>query len=634
MGSPSSKDSQPELRALAAFMRHNVLARASKRNICRPRLWRQISRTQSSVQPRQRRDDIWIPSVNINKQDGPVDATQSLVKAGYLRQAYAGIYHMLPLGLRVQEKLERLIDKHMKSLKASKVSLSSISSQALWRRSGRLKAEAEFFTFQDRKDAHWLLAPTHEEEITNLLIGIVHTRQQLPVRLYQISRKYRDEKRPRGGLLRGKEFIMKDLYTFDNTPAEAHATYDEIRQAYRNFLDELKIKYVEARAESGDMGGNLSHEYHFPNAAGEDVVITCSKCDYARNEEFVSQGTFEPQILPPWSETESNLTTSSSRPLLEHDVISTDGHSLVRALARRPPNFPADQELGLRPLNGYAIKAALDGFLDLNTGVENPRQVFEQSVAEQSEKESPERREIYYVLDQDLDLDAARTVLAKDREWLAGQAIDAYIVSSPPDASNGIHLLKHQPDDPCPECKEGKLQLQKAIEIGHTFHLGTRYSSKLGLAVRSSGSRPQKGEEPTAVEMGCHGIGVSRLIAATTACLSDDSGLNWPRVIAPFEVAILVKQTDSERLSAAHKLYDDITLSDAGTSDVLLDDRADLSLGWKMNDADMIGYPVIVVVGKTFDQGEVEVQCRRLKVKQHVPIDHVVEFVHQLLRQL
>ncbi|OAP57381.1 proline-tRNA ligase [Fonsecaea erecta] len=591
----------------------------------RPAQWRSSSIRHNHTALTQRISDFWIPTVNVQKHDAAPDATQLLIRAGYLRQAYAGIFQMLPLGLRVQEKLERLIDKHMRSVRASKVSLSSLSSQALWEKSGRLKRGGEMFMFRDRRDTEWLLAPTHEEEITTLLADIIQTRQQLPVRLYQIGRKYRDEKRPRGGLLRGREFLMKDLYTFDATPAHAHVTYDEIRRAYRNFLNELKIHYVEARAVSGDMGGNLSHEYHFPNFAGEDIVITCSDCDYARNEEFVSQPVYPPRPLqiPEFSATEGK----SSQKYLEEHFLSTDRRSLVRAIVPFLSDDISEDKSAARSINAHAVKAALDGVLNIDTGLERPTESFKESLASAATDAAAKKPSIYYLLDSRVRLDEIGHIIASPPMH---REIDAYVIEAPPNDENGrINLLSQESGDPCPECEKGKLKVDKAIEIGHTFHLGTRYSAKLGLS-----SKQNDGKEAVPVEMGCHGIGVSRLIAAVASCLSDEVGLNWPKVIAPFEAVVVVQPSHAERLRAAEQLCNQLSSSPLGTVDVVLDDRQEQGMGWKLKDADVIGYPVIVVVGKGFDQGKVEVQCRRLKVKQEVSVDDAVSFVHDLLKQI
>lgn len=609
-------------------MRHHLLCRASRNGTSRLAKQPVHFARHSHVDSRKRIGDFWIPTVNVQKQDAAPDATQLLIRAGYLRQAYAGIFHMLPLGLRVQEKLESLIDKHMRSINASKVSLSSMSSKALWRKSGRWKPGAEFFAFKDRKDTEWLLAPTHEEEITTLLANIVQTPQQLPVRLYQISRKYRDEKRPRGGLLRGREFLMKDLYTFDSTPQEAHATYDDIRGAYRNFLDELRIKYVEARAVSGDMGGNLSHEYHFPSPAGEDIVITCTDCDYARNEEFVSQQSYPPESLQECP-AQSTAGVTNRQLLLQEDFLSQDGRTLIRAVAPRSIDPDSKGKTGPRSLNPYAIKAALNGVVQIDSGLEDPVKLFEDLMVTGPMEKPSNKSSIFYLLDSRVKAEAIHDLIASDMAHFTPRNVNFYLISAPEAVIPGINLLKHQAGDACPECSNGKLKLDKAIEIGHTFHLGTRYSAKLGLA-----TRPGSGKDMVPVEMGCHGIGVSRLVAAVAACLADGSGLNWPRAIAPFEAVILVQKSQAERMQAAEQIYDKLASSKSGAVDVLLDDRQEQGLGWKMKDADMIGYPVIIVVGKAFDQGKVEVQCRRLRIKQDVDVDGVVGLVHDLLKQL
>ena len=613
-----------------SFMRRHVLIPVSGRNTASLAKWRAHLNRSYHIDSRQRVSSFWIPPIQVKKKnaapDALPDATELLTRAGYLRQAYAGIFHMLPLGLRVQNKIEGLIDKHMRSIKASKVSLSSISSQALWRKSGRLKAGGEMFTFKDRKDAEWLLAPTHEEEITALVANYYPVGGQLPVRLYQIGRKYRDEKRPRGGLLRGREFLMKDLYTFDAEVPAAHATYDEIRSAYRRLLDELTIKYVEARADSGDMGGNLSHEYHLPNPAGEDIVITCSECDYARNEEFVSQQSYPPQLIKNRPQVKSSEAIKSTS-LLRQDLVSKDGHTLVRAIAPGDLNANAKSGTNSPSLNSYTIKAALKDVTELDSGIEDPLRVFEASLSSALRENCRSKLSIYYVLDRGVEPDEIADLISVDMKKYSDRKIDFYIISGPKNTHDGISLLKHEIGDACPECQSGKLRLEKAIEIGHTFHLGARYSAKLGLAINV----PGKG--PVPVEMGCHGIGVSRLVAAIASCLADETGLNWPRVIAPFEAVIVWPYRRGS--DVAEQVYDALCNSPYGPVDAILDDRPDdVSVPWKLNDADIIGYPVIIVVGKRVDEGKVEVQCRRLKVKQDVDISAVPEFVHRLLAQL
>ncbi|KIV93625.1 proline-tRNA ligase [Exophiala mesophila] len=579
---------------------------------------------------RQRLSSFWIPHVRVEVKEGAVtDATTLLMQAGYVRQTYAGIFHMLPLGLRVQEKLERLIDKYMRSLGASKVSLSSVSSQALWAKSGRLQSDSEFFKFKDRRKISLLLAPTHEEEITTLMAPAVTSPKSLPVRLYQIGRKYRDELRPRGGLLRGREFLMKDLYTFDATEQDAHRTYDEIRQGYRNFLDELTVKYVEVRADSGNMGGNLSHEYHFPNHAGEDQILTCSECDLARNEEYVDQT----PILSVQNLQDVPVAGSIQDkpiPSFRKDYVSKDGLTLVRTFAPRKQSEPGSETAPRQEINSYILKAILNRMVELDTGVENPLKRFNQARTSTQLEKIPQKPTVYYILDSQVSFDdISEQVQADVKEFSAD--MQYFVVQTAEGSPNPIRLRKLQQGDPCPQCDSGKIDIQHAIEIGHTFHLGTRYSSKLGLNVSIEGHEGQHNQVKTPVEMGCHGIGVSRLIAAVASCLSDNYGLNWPRVIAPFEVAILSHRTEEAKL--AEELYDNLSCVPGNPVDSIIDDRLN-TLPFKMKDADMIGYPILLILGKGLKDNKVEVQCRRLKFREQIETNFVVPVVQGLLQRL
>ncbi|KAJ9653517.1 hypothetical protein H2198_007299 [Neophaeococcomyces mojaviensis] len=584
------------------------------------------------IAPRQLRSNFWIPQATLaQKNESAPDAGQLLVRAGYLRQAYSGIFHMLPLGLKVQSKIEALIDKHMQSLSASKVSLSSISSQKLWDRTGRLNTGSEFFRFKDRKDADWLLAPTHEEEITSLVKDIVHAPGHLPIRLYQIGRKYRDEKRPRGGLLRGREFTMKDLYTFDKTEADAHATYADVRQAYRNLFDEFKLPYVEARADSGNMGGNLSHEFHFPSNLGEDDIITCATCNYAKNEEFVPDlaTTFSKVVLPPQNSAVQNNAIAG----LEQSFVSRDRKTLVRTFAVVP-----DKDHARRSINPFVVKACLSSKTEIDTGVEQPEVLFSKYIHAPG---SAAMSQVYYLFDQLADDAQIQSRVLQDREWLSENKVEAFVGRITDSSSQQSHLLEKMTGDVCPDCastsRQGTLNVTKAIEVGHTFHLGSRYSSKLDLVVPRSGQQDPRSESAF-VSMGCHGIGVSRLIAAVASALSDSKGLLWPRSIAPFEVLVIVnaKHKDSgETTEVGNTIYDHLSHHKQFPADVLIDDREDVEIGWKLKDADLIGYPVIVVIGKGWSKNKlVEIQCRRLGLKEEVTLQQAPDTIRSILGQL
>ena len=435
---------------------------------------------------------FWIPTGGIaRKHHGPADAHALLVRAGFVHQTHAGIFQTLPLGQRVQAKIETLLDRRMQQdLGASKLSLSTFSSAALWKASGRLPAGpgGELFRLQDRKGADFLLSPTHEEEITSLVAAKVHSPRDLPLRLYQISRKYRDELRPRQGLLRTREFLMKDLYTFDASPTAAMRTYDAVRRAYAAFFaEDLKVPYAMADADSGAIGGDLSHEFHVLSPSGEDDLLMCDACGFCANAE--------------------------------------------------------------------------------------------------------------------------RTEVLGSRQQ---------------SSSDEQH---------CPKCKK-PLKVRKSIELAHTFYLGTKYSAPLEANINLPTTDGRQRLQP--LEMGCYGVGVSRIIAGTADILSDARGLGWPRAIAPFDVVVVAnEQGESSSTDVASRLS--VWEPRGGTTpavDVVVDDR-DKSMAWKLNDADLIGYPVIVVLGRGLKEGRCEVQCRRLgSLKQDVTLEDLPAFVHRILDKL
>ncbi|KAL1618909.1 hypothetical protein SLS54_007024 [Diplodia seriata] len=568
----------------------------------------------SANDERNRLSSFWLPTGGITPKDGEgKDSHALLVRAGFLRQAHSGIFHMLPLGLRVQEKFEHLIDKHMRSIGASKVSLSSISSEELWQRTGRLEGK-ELLRLKDRSNSGLLLGPTHEEEITELVRNTVKSYKELPLRLYQVSRKYRDELRPRQGLLRAKEFLMKDLYTFDHLESEALETYKSVRQAYVNILADLKLPYLVADADSGSIGGDTSHEYHFISAKGEDTVFQCDVCDYTANEEVA-----QPRDL--------HLTPEDSQPgpIIVWKAISKDMSTLVEAHAMLPPSDHQPSEPADR-INLHAVKSLspeLDTSIDETSGV-TPEQVwngagktrlvladanihafrdqlaFEQTVTSAVPDDAPTT---FHYLTRDDDADPSSTAKAK---------------------YTSLRALQH--GSPCPSCASGRVAAHRAVEVGHTFHLGTRYSAPLALTVQDPSGHP------SLVHMGCHGIGVSRMLAAVADALADAKGLNWPRVVAPFEVVIVPAGEKFVAKGEPEKVYDGLVL---GGVDAVLDDRDGLGLGWKLGDADLVGVSVVVVLGKAWrERRKVEVQCRRLGVREDVVVEKLGDFVAELLGRL
>lgn len=488
----------------------------------------QVSYTSTSHSQRQRLSLLWIPPLKAKKAKRfeDVGTSELLQCCGFTQQTASGIFHYLPLGVRVLEKLERLIDKHMRGLRASKVSLSSLSPIELWLRSGRYHKASQLFQTSDAKGSSFILSPTHEEEITSLVAGLVDSYKQLPLRLYQISRKYRDELRPREGLLRSREFLMKDLYTFDVSDSLAMETYREVRRSYDALMRELRIDVVVATAHSGAMGGELSHEYHMLSSIGEDHVLSCSRCGQSTNEELIYKGA---------TDTTSTETHTSGNTKMPMDEAARDAFSRKHGSAIIVPEARARMGVGYE---GEACRSA--------------------------------------------------------------------------------------------DC-QGILTSYRCIELAHTFHLGSRYSEALDASVALPPTQQSSCNMPAraSMSMGCFGIGLSRLMGAVAHHSRDTQGLNWPRSMAPFEIVII--HTSEALKEAAEQVYDDLARSNYGFDCVLDDRRA--SFGTKIKDADLIGYPIIIIVGEGWSRSirTCEVQCRQKQFKKSIDLNFLESTIISIL---
>ncbi|KAJ4424777.1 hypothetical protein N0V82_000496 [Gnomoniopsis sp. IMI 355080] len=471
--------------------------------------------------------------------------------------------------------------------------------------------------------------------------------------------KYRDELRPRHGLLRGRDFCMKDLYTFDYSVETALKTYEDVRRAYSQiFIQEMKLPILVAKASSGDMGGDLSHEYHIPTSLGEDLVMSCNKCDYVANEE-VAQARIE-------------------KAAHIHDLGNISAWRGISKDRKTIVNVFYDTSTGAtqKDINTHAVKQIIP---ELDAGVEDAVPLWSEALSSPSGKVKlvnlfdcrlPEQAIHDFMTGSDTQLFPGDSFKYKHNTLVAEEL------------SGGVNLLRIQDGDACPHCQDGTLSVQKAIELGHTFHLGTRYSEPMKASVTgpkrlllepptaspassigestimekadsprtisppSSSAYPPTENTVAPMQMGCHGIGISRIIGAVANHLVDARGLNWPRVIAPYEVVIVINNSkDDKAMSAGDAVYDALTgSSDAvidkrsgqrSPPDVIIDDRHDLQMGWKLKDADLVGYPVIVVVGKEWTASKrVEVQCRRLDFAEPKTISELRQCVEGLLQQL
>ena len=467
---------------------------------------------------------------------------------------------------------------------------------------------------------------------------------------------------------------MKDLYTFDATTEQALQTYETVRQTYHAFFGELKLPFLTAKASSGEIGGSLSHEYHFPSKKGEDNLVICSHCNYVVNEELAESrvshsyrisktrdegvvtdqesNTFGykhvqrycetgPLDMRPEGEFSGDVKPPNSDPNKPWVGISRDRNTLIQVFLPREIEVPAGagKRSRVTEINPYAIKRM---FPDIDLGVDNPYELFETSRA------TPKEARIIRVVDVRYILQGSITSMPNVSSVTSG-GVSIPFEDNLVGADNMVDFVRIETGDSCPNCSEGTLKIESAVELGHTFYLGTRYSTPLEFVIDAEPSQKNLQQEITSisnqsvtrsdrtpVQMGCHGIGVSRLIAAVADSLADAKGLNWPRVMAPFE-AIIVPTKGLE--SEAPNVYDLLTTSKDGSPqqppiDAILDDR-ERNFGWKLKDADMIGYPVIVILGRDWrKERKCEVQCRRLTIKESVSADDLQSYVEQLLQQL
>ncbi|KAL9600146.1 MAG: hypothetical protein Q9219_003402 [cf. Caloplaca sp. 3 TL-2023] len=458
------------------------------------------------------------------------------------------------------------------------------------------------------------------------------------------TRKYRDEPRPRQGLLRTREFLMKDLYTFDATPEQALGTYGAVRNAYDSIFNELHIRFVVARAASGDIGGNLSHEYHIPTASGEDTFIQCGVCTYAVNEEWVPDRATDEEVqrtAEDWGPYQSWFGISSDRCHLVEAVLPQE----IRVAGKPGPELRKGQ------INPHFIKAL---YPDLDLGIERPLEQFleywkDQRRVNPSTKMKmplpPRTTQIYdYRIPQRI-IDRHSSVRL---EGLAETELAGIVLSRIQVDRRSLDLARVHDGSKCPKCGEPSLRVLRTLELGHTFHLGQRYSKTMNTTFATApktqhddealteqaqdGSAPNKQGQDW-FHMGCHGIGISRMIAAVADSLADEKGLIWPWVMAPYQAVILATE---EHKVAANEVWDLLTQQTEGSDPVeaALDDR-DKSFGWKLKDADLLGFPVVIILGSNFEKwGLCEVSIRRLGLRQRVIIKDLRGYIASTLAEI
>jgi prolyl-tRNA synthetase len=564
-----------------------------------------------------------IPTLKEDPADAEVISHKLLVRAGFIRQISRGVYDYLPLALRVIRKIEQIVREEMNRAGAQELLMPISSPAELWQESGRWeKYGKELIRFKDRNDRDFCLGPTHEEIVTDLVRRSVRSYRELPFNLYQIQTKFRDEPRPRFGLMRGREFIMKDAYSFHPDVADCRREYENIFQTYKRIFSRCGLRYRPVEADTGAIGGSLSHEFQVLADSGEDAIVSCNTCEYAANVEKAEVRTTRPAARE-IGENEPNLEKVSTpgkksvaevaqflgippERFIKTLVYQTDGGELVAALVRGDYEL---NELKLKTLLGaqeitLADEATVASATGLVPGFLGPIGLKLHTIADSSVHGmraavigANEANAHFIQVDQERDF--TPSAFADLRLAVAG--------------------------DPCPRCGAGILEAHRGIEVGQVFYLGTKYSVPMGATYLDTEGR----ERP--IEMGCYGIGVSRLVAAAIEQNHDANGIIWPYSIAPFQILLLpINYKESSIREAADTLYAD--LQEIGV-DVLLDDR-DERPGVKFKDADLVGIPLRLTIGpKTLDKGRIELRRRREGQTEEVALGEAIKKINSIISQ-
>ncbi len=556
--------------------------------------------------------------------DAEVISHQLMLRAGMIRKLASGLYTWLPSGLKVLRKVENIVREEMNKAGAIEVLMPVVQPADLWEESGRWdKFGPELLRIKDRHERPFLLGPTHEEVITELVRKEISSYKQLPVNLYQVQTKFRDEVRPRFGVMRAREFLMKDAYSFHLTEDCLQKTYEKMHQAYCNVFDRLGLEYRPVLADTGSIGGSTSHEFHVLAESGEDAIVFSDQSDYAANIE-------KAEALPPQGE----------RPpaaVIMDKIATPNAHSIEEI--SQLLEVDADQTVKTLLVQGCNEEGEASGILALvvrgdheinEVKAEKLEQVFapltfatDEQIKEAANCSAGSIGPVGLSIPVVVDHSAAHLA-----DFVCGANEDGYHLTGvnwDRDIENYqvTDIRNVVEGDPSP-CGQGKLSIKRGIEVGHIFQLGKNYSEAMKAGVLTESGKHE------ILTMGCYGIGVSRIVAAAIEQNHDKFGIKWPTNIAPFQVCVLpMNMHKSHRIpDVANKLYDDLQ---AAGADVIFDDRKERP-GVMFADMELIGVPHVIVIGeRNLDEGLVEYKNRQTGEKQTIAIDDVIEFIQSKL---
>ena len=570
---------------------------------------------------------LFLRTLRDDPADAEVASHRLLVRAGYIRRIAAGIYSWLPLGYITLRNIERVVREEMDSAGFQEVHFPAMLPKEPYEQTNRWEEYGpDLFRLQDRKGGDYLLGPTHEEMFTLMVKGEYSSYKDLPLSLYQIQTKYRDETRPRSGIIRGREFVMKDSYSFDLTDEGLVESYQKHRAAYIKTFDRLGLRYNIVSAVAGAMGGSSSEEFLAPCDTGEDTYVLCEKCGYAANVEAMvtTVAPSDPKGVAAAEAFDSpNTPTIDSLVELLNAKFGggyTGADTLKNVMLMADDKaisvlVPGDREVDLKRL-----QAGLPGVSEIRTFEDADFAKLKGLVKGYIGPQDAKKNGVTVYADPRVAPGTSWVTGANKKDTHARNVVngrdftvDAY-----------IEAAEIRAGDECPKCQT-PVVIDRAIEIGHIFQLGRKYAQALNLTVLDQNGKSQ------VVTMGSYGIGVSRAVAAVAEQTHDEIGLSWPVEIAPAKVHIVATGKDDAIFAKAEELA--LALEAKGVS-TMLDDRRDPSAGVKFKDAELIGIPVIVVVGKALAEGNVELRIRKSGEKSEVAVDNAVDRILSLLNSL
>jgi prolyl-tRNA synthetase len=585
-----------------------------------------------------RMSTLFLRTLREDPADAELPSHRLLVRAGYIRRAAPGGYTWLPLGWKVLRNIERVVREEMDAAGAQEVHFPALLPREPYERSGRWTEYGDdIFRLKDRKGSDYLLGPTHEEMFTLLVKDLYSSYKDLPLWLYQIQTKYRDEARPRAGLLRCREFVMKDSYSFDVSDEGLDQSYDGHRAAYIRTFDRLGLDYVIVAAHSGSMGGSASEEFLTPAANGEDTFVRCTSCDHAANVEALV--TPVPPVVdardapaahvedtPDTPTIDTLVALANERPELRRDDRDwTASDTLKNVIVKVVPpgakpeplaiGVPGDREVDLKRLGAQLHPSLVEPFTEedfashpgLIRGYIGPGVLG-----------ADKHAGVRYLLDPRV-VDGTRWITGADEP---GRHVFDLVAGRDFTGDGTIESTDVRESDPCPRCGS-PLTLARGIEMGHIFQLGRKFAEALDLKVLDENGKQ------VVVTMGSYGIGVSRAVAAIAESTHDELGLCWPRGVAPADVHLMATGKDEAVYIAASSLADELG---AAGLEVLYDDRQGVSPGVKFKDAELLGMPTIVVVGKGLSDGVIEVRDRRTGEREDVPVADAAQRITAVCR--